>query len=352
MNKISIIIPCYNAEEYIHKCLDSIANQTYGIDNLEVICINDASTDSTFDILCQYEQKYPESFLIINNEVNTKQGYARNIGIRYSSSEYIMFVDSDDYVDSTIVEKLYNKMTSTNHEYDYDYVACRFYRVSGNELYNVDDIGRDDNDISDNTQTIEYVIDTEKKRKDFIMDEGSTLGCWATLYRKSFITDNNIYFAEGIVYEDLLWLGMVRFYANHACILPDRLYYYVNYNNTSIVAKNNSPHHFDRLKAMLMYLDECKKRGLYDLYKDEIDMNFIWIYYVNSLILFARRMSYVPANILNEMIDTVKSLMPDYKNNPHIKACEGISVTILSLIDVNPTTQAAWNEIMDILREI
>ena len=352
MDKISIIIPCYNAEQYIKKCLDSIINQTYGIDNLEVICINDASNDNTFGILCEYESKYPESFLIINNEQNAKQGYARNLGIQYASSDYILFVDSDDYVDSTIVEKLYSKMNDCNNIHDYDYVACRFYRVDNNVAYIVDNVGQDENISTDSASVIEYIIDSDEKRKEFILDEGSTLGCWATLYRKSFIVDNNIFFAEGIVYEDLLWLGMLRFYVKHACVLPDRLYYYVNYNNTSIVVKQNSPHHFDRLKVMKMYLNECKSRGLYDLYKNEIDMHFIWIYYMNSLTLFASRMSTVPANILNEMIATIKHEIPDYKKNPHIQKCEGIAVTILSLIDVNPTAQSAWDEIMSVLKSI
>lgn len=352
MDKISIIIPCYNAENYITKCLDSVINQTYGIDNLEVICINDASADSTFDILCQYEQRFPESFLIINNEQNTKQGYARNLGIQYASSEYILFIDSDDYVDNTIVEKLYNKISASTNEFEYDYVACRFYRVENNKAYIVDDIGKGESENTKDLGEIEYIIDTDEKKKEFILDEGSTLGCWATLYRKSFITDNNLFFAEGIVYEDLIWLGMIRFYVKHALIIPDRLYYYVNYNNTSVVVKLNSPHHFDRLKVMKLYLDECKSRGLYDLYKDEIEMHFIWIYYVNSLILFARRMSTVPASILNEMINTIKSEIPDYKKNPHILKCEGISVTILSLIDANPTTQNAWDEIMNVVRDI
>lgn len=342
MDKITVIIPCYNVAPYLNKCLDSIISQTYGIENLEVICINDCSTDSTFEILCDYEKKYPESFLIINNEINTKQGYARNIAIQYSTGKYLFFVDSDDYVDETIIEKLYAQMQKS----DYDYVSCRFYRVTNGQNLITDSDTEGVNEIK------EYVIDTDSKRKSFILDEGSTLGCWATLYEKDFITNNNIYFAEGIVYEDLIWLGMLRFYAKHTCIIPDRLYFYVNYNNTSIVARSNSPHHFDRLKVMKMYLNECKKRGLYSLYKSEIDMHFIWIYFVNSLILFARRLNQTPAAILNEMISTIKEEIPDYKSNPHILQCEGISVTVLSLIDANPTTQAAWDEIMGVLREI
>lgn len=346
MEKVSVIIPCYNAEKYINKCLDSLINQTYGVENLEIICINDASEDSTFSILCDYEKRYPESFLIINNEQNAKQGYARNIAIQYSTSDYLLFIDSDDYVDTTIIEKLYSQIQKS----DYDYVACRFYRVEDGVPINLDAISSDSN--AEVTEAYDLIINSLEKRKAFILDEGSTLGCWATLYRKAFIIENDIHFAEGIVYEDLLWLGILRFYAKHICIIPDRLYYYVNYNNTSVVSKKDSYHHFDRLKAMLLYLYECRSRGLYDKYKSEIDMHFIWIYYINSMVLFARRLSLVPANILNEMNKTVAVEIPDYKTNPHIKECEGISVTILSLIDANPTTQEAWNEIMKVLKDI
>ena len=339
MDKISIIIPCYNAESYLNRCLDSIVNQTYGIDNLEVICINDASSDSTLDILCQYENRYPESFLIINNDTNTKQGYARNLAIQYSSGAYITFIDSDDYIDFQMIENLHKKIVLKN----YDYVSCRYYRVVNGKNYVLDNVP--------NTP-IEYIIDSEEKRNNFIIDDCNNAGCWATLYNRSFIIDNNLIFAEGYFYEDLLWIALARIYAKKILIIPDKLYYYVDNSNTSVVTMKNSHHHFDRLVVMKLLLNECKKRDIYEKYKDAIDMHFIWIYYVNSLILFARRLEQTPAAILNEMLNTIKQEIPNYKKNPHIQKCEGIAATILSLIDVNPTTQNAWDEIMKILRDI
>lgn len=339
MDKISVIVPCYNAAAYLSRCLDSIVNQTYGIDNLEVICINDASTDSTFDILCQYERKYPESFLIINNEINTKQGYARNLAIKYSSGDYITFVDSDDYIDLQMIERLHESIISK----EYDYVSCRYYRV-------VDGI----NYILDNApdNIIEYIIDSDEKRDSFIVDDCDNPGCCSTLYSRSFVAENDLRFAEGLFYEDLLWLGLSRIYAKRVLILPDRFYYYVDNNSTSVVTMKNSPHHFDRLAVMKLLLNECKERGIYDKYKNAIDMHFIWIYFVNSIILFARRMSYVPSDILNEMVSTIRSEIPDYKANSYIKQFEGISVTILSLIDANITSQEAWNEVINVLSDI
>ena len=84
---ISVIVPCYNVEKYVGRCIDSIINQSIGIDNIELILVNDASTDATLDVLSGYEQMYPESIMVINCEQNGKQGTARNIGMMYSTGE-------------------------------------------------------------------------------------------------------------------------------------------------------------------------------------------------------------------------------------------------------------------------
>ena len=107
--KISIIIPCYMVEQYIDRCVNSLLNQSIGLENLELIFINDASPDLTLSKLLDYEQLYPESILIIDSKENMKQGGARNLGLMYASADYIGFVDSDDWVEPTMFEKLYAK---------------------------------------------------------------------------------------------------------------------------------------------------------------------------------------------------------------------------------------------------
>ena len=82
MKKISVIIPCYNVERWVDRCLTSIIRQTTGINELEIICIDDASTDNTWEHLQEWEQRYPENILLIRQEVNRRQGTARNIGLR------------------------------------------------------------------------------------------------------------------------------------------------------------------------------------------------------------------------------------------------------------------------------
>ena len=123
--KVSVIIPCYNAERYIDICIKSLLQQTIGFENIEVILVNDASTDATLDCMNKYENAYPENVMIINYEENHRQGYARNLGVQYSSADYITFLDVDDYVAPDMLEIMWNKIQSGN----YDYVICNYFRV-------------------------------------------------------------------------------------------------------------------------------------------------------------------------------------------------------------------------------
>ena len=106
MGKVSVIIPCYNVEPYIGECLDSVIGQTIGKENLEIIVVDDCSTDNTVQILQAYETRYPEQMIVVLCEQNGRQGTARNIGLSYASGEFVSFVDSDDYMPDDAVEKI------------------------------------------------------------------------------------------------------------------------------------------------------------------------------------------------------------------------------------------------------
>lgn len=115
--KMSIIIPCYNEECYIEKCLESVVNQT--LSDIEIIVIDDGSTDDTVLICDEYEYKYPNKVKVIHQE-NAGQGKARNVGLSIAKGEYIGFVDADDWVDYRMFEKLYNHAK----KYDADITFC------------------------------------------------------------------------------------------------------------------------------------------------------------------------------------------------------------------------------------
>lgn len=112
MKKISVITPCYNVEQYIKTFLDCIINQTIGVNNIELILIDDASTDHTPDIIKTYEQKYPDMIIAIFNKENLKQGTCRNIALDYyASGEYFCFIDIDDIVPPYYLEYLNESCT-------------------------------------------------------------------------------------------------------------------------------------------------------------------------------------------------------------------------------------------------
>ena len=125
---VSIVIPVYNVEKYLARCLDSCISQTMK-DGVEVICINDGSTDSSPDILKEYEEKYPD-FIRVYTIKNDGVSHARNFGVEKASGDYILFADSDDFLEPDVVEKLYTKAMADGS----DVVICRYYDVREKSL--------------------------------------------------------------------------------------------------------------------------------------------------------------------------------------------------------------------------
>ena len=137
MYKISIIIPIYNTEKYLRRCLDSVCNQTFG--DIEIICINDCSTDGSLNILNEYAQK-DNRIKIINFIENKGVAIARNTGIDEAQGEYISFVDADDYVDLDFFEKLYNKAIKTNSKLVVSNVQLETENLQKQNDYIINDI--------------------------------------------------------------------------------------------------------------------------------------------------------------------------------------------------------------------
>lgn len=328
--KISIIVPCYLVEKYIDRCVNSLLNQTIGIDNLELIFINDASPDNTLAKLLSFEQRYPDSIIVINSEVNMKQGGARNLGLQYASADYIGFIDSDDWIEPTMYEKLYTKAVS----YNCDVVACELKRVF-NETTPMGSTGNQD---------CLFIIEDEKSRKELLISRLGSGSVCTRLFKKSLIFDNNIFFPEGLAYEDNHFIYFIQIYAKSFYSLPEYLYhYFVNPNSTIVTPE--APHHFDRLTIETMKLDELKRRGLFDLYYHEIEFNFLLLYYFNTLHIILTRFSKVPIDIVNRMRLQVKTSFPNYKNNPYIdNFLIELYKVLMRTIDT-PLDQVAWDEL-------
>ena len=118
MKKISIIIPIFNDSRYLNQCIDSIIKQSIGFENIEVILIDDNSTDNSYEIAQNYKKQFPDSFIIKRLEKNSGSGgKPRNVGIDYATGKYLMFSDADDFFDINAFQVMYNAMETKKADF-------------------------------------------------------------------------------------------------------------------------------------------------------------------------------------------------------------------------------------------
>ncbi|HML05699.1 MAG TPA: glycosyltransferase, partial [Methanobacterium sp.] len=179
--KISVVIPVYSVEDYIGECLDSVVNQTIGIENIELIVVNDCTPDNSMEIVKEYAQKYP-SIKIIEHDTNQGQGPARNNGLKHATADYITFVDSDDFILENTYEVCLQKFENYGCDlviYEYDY-----YSESGKKYpRNPSEIIFEENKLIEDIKEIpEIVFSTSPCNKVYSKELKSTLNFHSTLY--------------------------------------------------------------------------------------------------------------------------------------------------------------------------
>lgn len=199
MAKVSVIIPVYNTEKYLRKCLESVCNQT--LSDIEIICIDDCSTDGSLEILKEYSKK-DERIKLVELKENKGAGAARNLGIDNAKGEYIGFVDSDDWIDLDFYEKLYKEAIRTDADITKgsDYVL-RF---------------------QDGTTIVDKQNCKIKENKLNFWSQFTT-----AIYRKIFVLENKIFFPEDLlVGEDPVFAIKCAFLSNKISVIDDARYYY------------------------------------------------------------------------------------------------------------------------------
>lgn len=268
MKKISVIVPCYNVADYLERCMEHILKQTIGMEEIEIILIDDASTDNgaTLQMIEEYERKYPETVMIIPLEQNVKQGGARNIGISYASGEYLMFCDADDWLAYRAMELLYD----TAKEYDADVVEYRYKTV------------RDTNDLGELVEVggesyLQDLADESVKRKLLVKStDDFSLGCMRKLYRTSLIKNNSICFVEQLICEEPSFTLPVRLYERRHVFVDAVLYYYLQRADSTIHG-NWDTKKWDNLKVWVLLMADLERREFMATYRDELEyMMYDW----------------------------------------------------------------------------
>lgn len=240
--KVSIIVPAYNVEDYIEACLNSLVNQT--LEEIEIIIVNDGATDSTPQIIENFAQK--DRRIKVINQKNQGQAAARNRGIEIAQGEYIGFVDSDDYIDLDYFEKLYETAKENNSDlaiasilkHKKDYLRYNARYSSFEKAENIED---------------KIKLCADKKKRFFYV--------WNKLCRTKIIKENNIYFPEGQVFEDVIFSAKVVFYSNKIISVPNINYHYIERAGSTVKSKLSEKKINDRKTAYCELQDFAKEKN-------------------------------------------------------------------------------------------
>lgn len=249
---VSIIIPVYNSEKTIGKCLDSLVGQTYK--DIEIICVNDCSQDNSLSVLEQYAAK-DKRIVIINHGENKNAGGARNSGIRAAKGEYICFVDNDDWLRLDAIELL---VKASDHA-SYDIVAPQWA------------IAKADGSTEPQPNLV-VGTDREASIRKLIIEGVRMLG---VLYRRSMIIENNVFYPERLFWEDNAIYACFFLPSKSIVVIEDVLYYYfIGVQNSSSKSISYIKVR-DRVTSTDLLLDNVKLRGFYELYADEFDYRWL-----------------------------------------------------------------------------
>lgn len=242
MIKISVIIPVYNVEPYLRRCLESVCNQT--LENIEIICVDDFSTDNSAKILQEYVAKYP-NLKAVYFQKNQGVSSARNMGLNLAQGQYVAFVDSDDEIDLNFYEKLYTKAKET----DADLVKGQAIEINYNGKKNV----------------IKQIPEGSK---------WNFLSYWVlAIYKREIITKNNLSFSsDHLIGEDLLFLNKFLIAAQNLYLVNDVYYHYYRRENSS----NSKILCEEKIKSALNVFEKITDNIDAKLDPESVDYSFIF----------------------------------------------------------------------------
>ena len=299
--KLSIIVPVYNmaGDNKLNYCMDSLVNQT--ISDYEIIAVDDCSTDNSLKILNNYQARYPDKIKVIASKINKKQGGAKNLGLEIARGEWIGFIDSDDWIAYDMYEKLLTKASETNA----DMVGCDYHLTSEHSMK----IGQ----IVHNNKIEQTGILNKEKYRLLLLDSGSLV---VKIYKRDIILGVDSRFPENIFYEDnaIFHTWMLR--AKRFEYIQEPLYYYLQHSNSTVhtITKELCNH---RMIAGRVMMEEAKRLGYYEEYKEEIDSNFIKLFYVNTLFSLLQSKESGQCKFIRKLGKEMIETLPDFRGNKY-----------------------------------
>lgn len=233
--KVSVLIPVYNGENYLKRAVNSIIGQTFDFSDVELIIVDDASTDNTKEIIQQYQEKYSNIRGIFLKENNGRPGRPRNIAMEHAESDYIIFLDCDDVYYENAIEILYNTIKRDNT----DCVLAGSHVTLGNKKF-------------PNNFTVNRIVEKPFScQENFdIVNHNTTKAPWAKIYRRDLLIDNNLKFLEEDLHEDTYFTYTALKKADRVTLLPKEIVYNYIANDGSTVRTHDLKAFIDQLNGI------------------------------------------------------------------------------------------------------
>lgn len=288
MIKISVIVPVYNVEKYLDKCLTSLVNQT--LNEIEIIIVNDGSTDNSINIIKKYEKKYKN--IKAFNKKNGGLSDARNFGLKKATGQYIAFLDSDDYITFDMYEKMYNKAKSGN----FDIVVCDLNYIFDNKTKKA----------FSNIKIDTY--DIKKTMLDIYP------AAWNKIFKKELF-DYGVTFKKNVWYEDVEFIYKLIPYVKSIGVVHEHLHQYVQRQGSIMTTYDERIYHYiDNWNGIINFY---KNKNIYNEYKNELEYCYVRYIYA-TFIKQATRLNLEDFDkAVSIAIKNVKENFPSYRTNKY-----------------------------------
>ena len=315
---VSVIVPAYNVEDTLFDCIASLVMQT--LNDIEIIIVNDCSTDHTYMVMQMLEEKFPDKIIIIDSPVNRGPGGARNLGMEYASGDYIGFVDSDDYVAKDMYEKLYNEAVRTG----YDIIDCGYMDEKADKA------------ILMTGDNVSGKLDSEKRS--ILIKLGGFV--WSKLFKASFLKKHNMTFRENISLEDADFILYSMAVADTIGNVKEPLYFYRNQPDS--LSKTLNPHKFynNSFSAMKAIYEKVSPLDNYAEIREAVVYELIHLYKISVVLSLKEGFNYPDYDVLAHLKEIrewrLKNVTIGYNNSEVKKRMSKDDIDAMIANDYDP----------------
>lgn len=301
--ELSIIVPVYNMMSggKLKNCLDSLMDQD--IEDMEVIAVDDKSTDGSLALLESYSGRYGARFVTVASPENRRQGGAKNLGLQRAKGRWIGFVDSDDWVAGDMFSRLLKKAEETGA----DVVGCDYLIT--------DELGRETGRVIQNNTAEQTGPLGEAQYRELILHPGSMV---VKVYRRELFEKRDIRFPERMFYEDNAISALPLLYASRFERVEEPLYFYYQHAGSTVHTMSRERCE-DRMRAMELLKAECVRRGFFEKYREEILYKIIELGYQNTLFSYLQTAGCPSLSFVRRLKRFLLDQAPGYADNSYYR---------------------------------